>query len=319
MMAARNSSTAIPIVFLKNKSQKKDSYKDHFRSIEDFHFAPYFIPVLNHGIVSENVSKIRELLTSHAINLKNPNGGHPERYGGIIFTSQRAVEAFSEAIDGLPSLSTLIGPETPFYVVGPATADALRAIVSDVPIIGQDTGTGELLSERILLDFNSRWENLLDKIGSKPPLLFLTGNRTRGIIPKLLQAPKLSEERRIGIHGLMVYETSENAGFGKAFSTMWTQSKDVGQPLQWVVVFSPSGCKSMLDALGKLSGDGKVRDTSGQIPNIATIGPTTRDYLVREFGLEPTVVAAEPSPAGVASSILKYINEAEITSELGHE
>jgi len=66
----------------------------------------------------------------------------------------------------------------------------------------------------------------------------------------------------------------------------------------WVVVFSPTGCRELLGVLG-VWGEWRTRGRMF----VATIGPTTREYLVREFGFEPDVCAERPSPEGVGEGM----------------
>jgi uroporphyrinogen-III synthase len=40
---------------------------------------------------------------------------------------------------------------------------------------------------------------------------------------------------------------------------------------------------------------------------IAAIGPTTKQYLIEQFGFQPDVVAEKPSPEGVAEVILEGV------------
>ena len=117
----------------------------------------------------------------------------------------------------------------------------------------------------------------------------------------------------------------------------------------WVVVFSPTGCQEMLRVLGLLNTNVNTKmkmehdnkndhcatetnltnndDSSITIEQandrnrkkrrrkrksrtfIATIGPTTRDFLVREFGFEPDVCAERPSPEGVGEGIVRVMEE----------
>ena len=42
---------------------------------------------------------------------------------------------------------------------------------------------------------------------------------------------------------------------------------------------------------------------------IATIGPTTRDYLKEEFGYEVDVCAEKPSPEGVGKGVEGWMRE----------
>ncbi len=86
-----------------------------------------------------------------------------------------------------------------------------------------------------------------------------------------------------------------------------------GRPLRWVVVFSPTGCDSMLEALGlldKSTGDIKKRE-AGYNTYVATIGPTTRDYLVKKFGFHPEVCAEQPTPEGVRNGIAHFSKRLE--------
>lgn len=77
----------------------------------------------------------------------------------------------------------------------------------------------------------------------------------------------------------------------------------------WVVVFSPTGCDSMLRGLGFILDEETsevVRRPGQRTTRIATIGPTTRDHLIKTFALEPDVCAAKPSPEGVWEAITNY-------------
>lgn len=121
-----------------------------------------------------------------------------------------------------------------------------------------------------------------------------------------------------------------------------------------MVVFSPTGCRDMLECLGLLDsrtgrarareevrvlslkegrgeregkgkgngdcerewdGKGKGMNEEGRYRKgiyIATIGPTTRDYLRREFAFEVDVCAAKPSPEGIRDGILKFMEERKL-------
>jgi uroporphyrinogen-III synthase len=87
----------------------------------------------------------------------------------------------------------------------------------------------------------------------------------------------------------------------------------------WVVVFSPTGCDAMLQVLGLLSTstefsaggaralvDGSASGTERRV-FIATIGPTTRDHLVKNYGFQPDVCAEKPSPEGVGAGIEAFM------------
>lgn len=199
----------------------------------------------------------------------------------------------------------------PIYSVGPATTRALRAICQQPPlnIFGENTGNGESLSHFVLEHYGTWYEAR----PNKPPLLFSVGEQRRDIIPKTLMSSELPSHRRIYVDELVVYGTGEMESFKDDFCRSLRDSR--ASQTRWVVVFSPTGCDAMLAGLGLLdeSTTGPVEKTRkkegtrAQNTFVATIGPTTRDYLVRTFGFEPDVCAAEPSPEGIRTGIIQFM------------
>lgn len=141
------------------------------------------------------------------------------------------------------------------------------------------------------------------------PVLFLVGEQRRDIIPKTLMNPKLSAEQRIQVDELVVYGTGVMESFEINFSKLLNETEE--KSMRWVVVFSPTGCEAMLRALGLLdskTGKATARNVAqNRQTYIATIGPTTRDYLRKEFGFEPDVCAEKPSPEGVEVGIRRFL------------
>lgn len=92
-----------PILLLKTKSTPTDNY-DEFLTARNYH--PVFVPVLSHQFHTSNLAHIRDLFNTGAFDAQNPK----QKYGGLIFTSQRAVEGFTRVLeDGIPpGLSRLI-------------------------------------------------------------------------------------------------------------------------------------------------------------------------------------------------------------------
>jgi uroporphyrinogen-III synthase len=159
--------------------------------------------------------------------------------------------------------------------------------------------------------------NSLHKPGQKKlPLLFLVGKQRRDVIPKTLMNEGLIE-RAIVVDELVVYETDVKEDFEREFEESLEKAAHIGDTgdVQWVFVFSPTGCEAMMRVLGLLGKDGKVipavpitaRKKSGTLTLVGTIGPTTRDYLKKEYNFEPDVCAKKPSPDGVAQAILDYM------------
>jgi uroporphyrinogen-III synthase len=299
---AEQSRGGIPILLLKTKSAPTDTYEELFETLDNHRYAPVFVPVLEHRFNQDALNEVRTHTTSHGFALKADGG--LSTYGALIFTSQRAVEAFARIVEEVRrdggAIDDLLPGTLPLYVVGSATARGLRSLNLCCPILGEHTGNGEALAAFMLEHYNGIFPG-----PDKPPLLFLVGDKRRDIIPKTLQAAELGAERRCKVDELVIYETGEMQSFKDDFSVIWRQNRDAGCELQWIVVFSPSGCQAMLASLGLLDAKTGRVDASadGRNIKIATIGPTTRDYLQDEFGYLPDVCAEKPSPEGIAEGI----------------
>ncbi|KAH0493296.1 hypothetical protein TgHK011_008208 [Trichoderma gracile] len=334
MPSLSSSTQPIPVLLLKTKSSPSDAYEDLFSSASNSpSFAPAFVPVLQHKFEEKGVNRLRDLLRRKRI------GTDPGcDFGGLIFTSQRAVEAFSHVVredEGAskdPSWPHL--QHIPIYSVGPATTRALSAVPQDPPlqIFGSHTGNGDALAH-FILDHYAQWYSSNNDSSSKqhddnsdkhhqqllPPLLFLVGEQRRDIIPRTLTDPSLPSHRRIPVTEEVVYGTGEMPSFPQDFSSVLdkTRSSSSSSSERWIVVFSPTGCDSMLRGLdlldpetGKFAG-GTARDGR---TFVATIGPTTRNHLVNKFGFEPDVCAETPTPEGVLEGILAFQKRLEKTS-----
>ncbi|XRM40744.1 uroporphyrinogen-III synthase [Aspergillus tubingensis] len=329
-----------PIILLKTKSTPHDNYSDYFHHPTS-NYTPTFIPVLSHNFHTERLRSIRALFTSGEL---LPSQKNDRKYGGLIFTSQRAVEGFGRVLAELDADSeakaTLktSSQNLPIYTVGPATSRSLTTIVDKylphASIHGADTGNGEALAKYILEHYNSLYTTTSSSNPNgedvyKPPLLFLVGEQRRDIIPRTLMNPDLPPGEGVGVDEVVVYETGVMEGFEESFrgvvererEVMRNNSNTTGEEgkgrVVWTVVFSPTGCEGMLRGLGYLddkggSGWGKV-DGERRRFFVATIGPTTRDYLRREFGFEADVCAERPSPEGVGEGIERFMREMNIS------
>lgn len=106
----------IPVLLLKTRSQPHDAYEDFFsnstsRSREpkgsgpsesEAHvsFLPQFVPVLEHRPNTQNLATLEESLS---------RGGLRRKYGGMIFTSQRAVEAWGDVVKRVEEHHSSVG------------------------------------------------------------------------------------------------------------------------------------------------------------------------------------------------------------------
>jgi len=290
-----------PVFLLKTKSTPGDSYEELFsRPADGFDFEPVFVPVMEHRFDDAGMARVRELLRSSSVS--NAQGSS---YGGLIFTSQRSVEAFSALVqEGVHGADAWLDfSKIPVYSVGPATTRALKAVpvpsASPLNIFGEHTGNGEDLAH-FILEHYAEW---YPDRSPRPPLLFLVGEQRRDVIPRVLGASSIQVDE------VVVYGTGVMQSFRNDFDQRLSETAD--RPSRWVVVFSPTGCESMLSALGMLgeaSGGSKVGD-SVRRTYIATIGPTTRDYLVKNFAFQPDVCAAQPSPESIWHGITQFTKE----------
>ena len=85
----------IPVLLLKTRTVPEDGYEDYFSvpvMVEKgvMKFKPVFVPVLEHTPNAENLERLEALLRS---------GELKRRYGGMIFTSQRAVEGWRGVVE----------------------------------------------------------------------------------------------------------------------------------------------------------------------------------------------------------------------------
>lgn len=199
--------------------------------------------------------------------------------------------------------------DVPVYTVGPATSLALRSIPTKqtLQIFGSQCGNGEALAHYMLSHYSTWHSSIQTRTGKLPPVLFLVGETRRDIIPKTLMNPELPENERIRVDEVEVYGTGVMESFYDNFVSLLQESKE--ESLRWVVIFSPTGCEAALRALGILDPKTGKADENYQSEGtfIATIGPTTRDYLMKEFGYTPDVVAKKPSPEGIAAAITAYM------------
>ncbi|GAM85711.1 hypothetical protein ANO11243_037190 [Dothideomycetidae sp. 11243] len=297
---------SVRVLLLKTKSIPTDAYEEYFNNDPNVVYQPEFIPVMQHKIHDRELDWLEHVIRSGCFTAHQSNeqtGG--DAFGGIIFTSQRAVEAFSRAVSRIEQvlLDSLFPETVALYVVGPATANAVRAINLRCPVIGEHTGNGDLLADFILATYPKH-----TSAASKMPLLFLVGEQRRDIIPRKLQSEDLSSKHRIQVVERAVYGTEEREQFGMDFAAALQQRRDSQHT--WVVVFSPTGCGAMLRALGWLDGAGRYSKALAHDHNrpvrVATIGPTTRDHLLSRYGYEPCVCADKPSPEGVGQGIARY-------------
>ncbi|PLB35856.1 NAD(P)-binding protein [Aspergillus candidus] len=302
-----------PILLLKTRSSPKDTYEEYFSARG---YNPAFVPVLEHRFRGESLSFIRDVIEGGGFTTgvhHTANGGNEEdsneeegerskRYGGLIFTSQRAVEAFGAVLGGMDqtSLTSSFNPPTsnpaqslPIYTVGPATSRAISALAEsylpNTSVLGEHSGTGDVLAGYILEHYNNLHShhhndnnnnNNSDhqksgKEEKKPSLLFLVGEQRRDIIPKTLMGEGTPAERRIGVEEVVVYETGVMGGFEGDFAG----AVDAGVDWLGRSASLPSSKEGGVDGV-----DGADKRDGGVW--VVVFSPTGCDAMVRVLGLD---------------------------------
>ncbi|RPA85231.1 tetrapyrrole biosynthesis, uroporphyrinogen III synthase [Ascobolus immersus RN42] len=292
-------SLPVPLVLLKTKSVPKDPYEEYFSELPGYDFTPIFVPVMNHEMV--NLDQVEALIRGG--NVRSLHGNEiaeakdePNHYGGIIITSQRAVEALGAVLARLRAdcdVQTFLDT-TIVYVVGPATGKAVTELgFRPANVLGSDCGSGAFLAPFILETLEVSRAS-----GRRRRLLFLTGETRSDVIPSVLDGGDLKEIDRVELHEIVVYKTEKADAFDGEFRSIIEKLESDGHPRCWVVVFSAMACKEVIEQRRRLeNGPMKVL--------LATIGPTTGDYVRRTFNMEPDVVAPKPSPTGLWEGIKK--------------
>lgn len=328
------SNLSIPIILLKSPSNppESDSYTRLFHSPfsgpssadqSTYAYDPVHVPVLGHAY---DTSPLTPLLADSYL-----------PYGGLIFTSQRAVSAFALALSQLSQSDRKLDWNIPIYAVGPATTKAIKAVCaqhlpgSEISVLGEEAGTGEALAHIILKDYNSRWNEQQrsadkdedKKKGKKTPLFFLTGAKHRDIIPRLLSAPSLPATERIDVQEMVIYSTTSLPSFPTSFKATLDATEQAMQRsgARWIVVFSAAGGEDMLRALGWLNEEtGQAGGTWKEEERktfVASIGPTTRDWLRESYGFEVDVCARSPSAEGVREGVEAFMKGRDVGCERG--
>ncbi|XP_053779252.1 uroporphyrinogen-III synthase isoform X1 [Desmodus rotundus] len=208
---------------------------------------------------------------------------HPEGYGGLVFTSPRAVEAAELCLqrDGKAEVWTesLRGRwnAKSVYVVGNATASLVNKIGLDTE--GENCGNAEKLAEYIC-----------SRESSGLPLLFPCGALKGEILPKMLK------DKGIPLESLTVYQKTPHPGIQANLTSYYSKQ---GMPAS-ITFFSPSGLTYSLKHIQELSGN-----YIDQI-KFAAIGPTTARALSAQ-GLPVSCTAESPTPRALAKGLRRAL------------
>ncbi|GMG20974.1 unnamed protein product [Ambrosiozyma monospora] len=297
--STRKSKMTKTVILLKNKTVPKDTYETNL--LANYH-NPIFLPLLTH--TPQNQSQILQFLKS-SVFLND--------FKAFIITSQRCVEALDLLIQVLRSekfeqLEKVL--EKPAYTVGPTTMKILKELGFVDVRGGGDAGNGSILADLIAGD--DLFADEKDEANVKN-VLFLTGEIRRDIIPKKLGAAGFQLTEMVAyrtepiddivdryndviekvVHQEIITETKVEEHVGK--EEVNGNGSMVKDDRDWLVFFSPQGTEGIVEHL----------KTNNGVFNIASIGPTTRDYLLGH-GLTPDVVAVKPDAVSLVNAILQH-------------
>ncbi|KAF9508794.1 hypothetical protein BS47DRAFT_1365710 [Hydnum rufescens UP504] len=306
------------VIFCKARDEEADM-DSYATALEREGYLTWFIPVLEHG--ATNLGSLERVMRD------GPNS----RFGGVIVTSARAAEMWNQigqrildsgTISELGLLLSLVffhwnaiinfrlsvpdeeWSRLPFYVIGRATARALKEskyLPRDSPFtptitLGADeSGSGDKLARFIVSDYPNRWA------GKPLPLLYLTGDKTTGILASTLTADGLD------IHPAQVYKTWTRESFNNDVNPIieWLRDGPEVQSL-WIVFFAPSSSKAVLPTIRRhfdLASSSESNESGRLFTRVAAIGPTTAAFLREREHLRVDVVPAQPRPLALAESI----------------
>lgn len=258
---------AIHVLLLREPSEIPDKYESAFAAVAEAEYVAHSFPVLE--TVLTNIPDLTHIICKQA----------PD-FAGAIITSARACEALAQAVNDVAPFEIVWS--APFYVVGKATAAALRNVFPAADIRGESSGTAEQLAH-FIVDNHSH--------SAHPTLLYLTGDKNRDTLPSIL-TPTFT------LQPLKVYET--------------TGAKDIPERLRaivpslsssrwWFVLFAPSSAQFTWPHLQPYC---ELDDMS-----IAAIGPTTATFLQDDLGRRVAAVAARPSPDELVKAITNVENQ----------
>lgn len=251
-----------------------------------------------------------------------------QHYTGVVITSHRAIHACSLLAPPLhlpPHWNT-----TTWFVIGPATANALKQLLPRANIKGHKTGNAISLANCIINHLNSSTPSTLEgnQQGSKG-ILHLTGDKNLSTLPDLLRSSG------IPIELLQVYSTTLDPDFESQLDALVERLVQAHEEECWFVMFSPSGSKAALEIMRKkpclllplidppppppfpLSTplptcppfyktglEGEEKDEGIKIKvKLAVIGPTTRAYLETEEHYYISADSNSPEPIALLRAL----------------
>ncbi|XP_055502696.1 uroporphyrinogen-III synthase isoform X2 [Leucoraja erinacea] len=174
---------------------------------------PYVHEFASHGLQATLIP----VLSFEFISLQDLSKklAHPEAYGGLIFTSPRAVDAVKLCL---------------------CEKGGIREVKEiGLAPLGEESGNAEKLAAYICINNSS----------ISLPLLFPCGTLKRETLPRCLH------EKNVPLDSFTIYQTSPHPSFQQALSDYFSEQ---GIPAS-ITFFSPSGVRFCLKTIKDLAGD----------------------------------------------------------------
>lgn len=207
----------------------------------------------------------------------------PNKYGGMVVTSQRAVEAMELCVANFVSHEVWrdevakLWKEKPIYVVGKATAKAVSEKLG-LNSTGDDAGNADALVPFILQSFTP----------DSDPLLFPCGNLRRETIPTAMA------KAGVALDSIHVYSTCADPNVKNLLEDL---TKEKGVP-SYAVFFSPSGVNFTQDILSGILEWDSVK--------LIAIGKTTAEAM-KNKGWKVFAVSEQPNAHCLAKCIMQSV------------
>lgn len=245
------------VVLFKSESNGPDKFRS---ALENAGFSVHSINCLEFRF--KNAESLKEKLM------------HPEKYEGIIFTSQRAVEGTSHAIDNEPKrILNWIGKNN--FCVGESTSELCKSLLKLDPE-GKDTGNAQNLAALII----GRCTNTL---GQRKVFLFPSGNLKQDVLETSLL------KYQIELEVVELYETVVHSMLDVSIAAL-NHVK-----INYIVFFSPSGVNFVHRFLVDSNLD--LEHTK-----IVAIGPATRKAL-EDLNLNCHFMCTKPTPESLLETL----------------
>jgi uroporphyrinogen-III synthase len=193
-------------------------------------------------------------------------------YEGMIFTSQRAIQAVFKATESDPEQLVQWQQKTN-YSVGESTSESAKSLLH-LDTKGNETGNAQALASLIVDNHRNK---------QPKPFLFPSGNLKQDILEKSLK------ENSIEVQCVEAYETVQHSDLEKLIEELKAVK------IEFIVFFSPSGIKFSMPLL-------KKHEVNLESVKAIAIGPSTKKTL-EENNVQCFRMCSKPTPQSLLEAL----------------